>query len=153
MALDASEKLGSPQLAAVKVNARGFGKSKGSSFSGMYGGVIGAGISAAKGMKAEQQQARIAAESETPKFGRIAYLTVTADELALIDVRSKVVTVYLDEIIARVPRSEVASVELGGGGIYSPPLTVTFNSGNKWELEVPKPSKKHAKEVVQALGG
>jgi hypothetical protein len=119
----------------------------------MYGGVIGAGIGAAKAMKAGQEKARIAAESETPKFGRLAYLVVTADELALIEVKSKVVTAYLDEVIARLPRSEVAAVELDGGGLYALPLTIAFNSGDSWALEVPKPSKKHAKEVVQALGG
>src|ERR1017187_10995224 len=153
MALDASQKLGSPQLAGVKVNPRGFGKSKGSNFSGMYGGVIGAGIGAAKAMKAGQEQARIASESETPGFGRLAYLAVTADELALIEVKAKVVTTYLDEVIVRVPRSELASVELDGGGLYALPLAVTFSGGDRWELEVPKPSKKHAKEVVQALDG
>jgi hypothetical protein len=46
--------------------------------------VIGAGIGAAKAMKAGQEKARIAAGSETPKFGRLAYLVLTADELALI---------------------------------------------------------------------
>lgn len=153
MALDASQIMGSPQLAGVKVNPRGAGKSKGAAFSGMYGGLIGAGISAAASMRAEQSQARIAAGAETPKFGRIAYLAVTPGELALIDVKSKVVTTYLGEVIARVPRSEVASVELGSGGIYSPPLIVTFSSGDTWELEVPRPSKKHAQDVMQALGG
>lgn len=153
MALDASPILGSPQLAGVKVNPRGAGKAKGASFSGMYGGIAGAGAGAAAGMKAEHKQQRIAAESVTPKFSRLAYLAVTEDELALIEVKSKVVTVYLGEAIARVPRSEVAAVELGGGGLYSPPLTVTFASGDTWQLEVPKPSKKHAQAVVDALGG
>jgi hypothetical protein len=153
MALDATQKLSSPQLAGVKVNPRGFGKSMGSNFSGMYGGVIGSGIGAAKAMRAGQERARIASESETPAFGRLAYLAVTANELALVEVKSKVVTAYLDEVIARVARSEVASVELDGGGLYALPLTVTFSSGDRWELEVPKPSKKHAKEVVQALDG
>ena len=95
----------------------------------------------------------MASESETPKFGRLAYLAVTADELALIEVKSKVVGTYLDEVIVRVPRSELASVELDGGGLYALPLTVTFSGGDRWELEVPKPSKKHAKEVVQTLDG
>jgi hypothetical protein len=108
MALDASGVLGSPQLAGVKVNPRGAGKSTAANFSGIYGGLVGAGIGAAAGMKAEQSQARMASGSETPRFGRLAYLPVT----------EKVVTVYLGEVIARVPRSEVASVELSGGGLY-----------------------------------
>jgi hypothetical protein len=152
MALDASEILGASQLAGVKVNPRGAGKSKAASFSGMYGGLVGAGIGAAAGMKAEQSQAQTASGSQTPRFGRLAFLAVTAQEVALIEVKSKVVTVYLGEVIARVPRGEVASVELSGGGLYSPPLTVTFASGDTWQLEVPKPSKKHAQAVVDALG-
>lgn len=40
MALDASPVLGSPQLAGVKVNPRGAGKSKAANFSGMYAGVV-----------------------------------------------------------------------------------------------------------------
>jgi hypothetical protein len=152
MALDASSMLGSPQLAGVKVNPRGAGKSKAANFSGVYAGVVGAGISAAAGMRAEQEQQQTAAWSEMPKFGRLAYLAVTEGEVALIDANAGSLTVRLGEIIARIPRSEVVSAELDGGGIYSPPLTITFASGDSWQLEVPRPSKKHAKQVVQVLG-
>jgi hypothetical protein len=136
---------------AALVIPRGYAKSKSANFSGMYAGVIGAGISAAKGMQADKQKAQFAAESETPKFGRLAYLVATADEMALIEVKSKLVTVYLGEVITRGSRSEVASVELAGGGMNSDPLTVTFKSGERWELEVPKPSKKGAKELVEVI--
>jgi hypothetical protein len=152
MALDASSLLGSPQLAGVKVNPRGAGKSKAANFSGVYAGVVGAGISAAAGMRAEQEQQQTAAGSEMPKFGRLAYLAVTEGEVALIDANAGSLTVRLGEIITRIPRSEVVSAQLDGGGIYSPPLTITFASGNSWQLEVPRPSKKHAKQVVQVLG-
>jgi hypothetical protein len=40
----------------------------------------------------------------------------------------------------------------GGPGIYSPPLTLGFSDGSMWRLQVPLPSKKHAKEVVRVLG-
>ena len=59
----------------------------------------------------------------------------------------------LHDVIVRVPRSEVASAELGGGGLFSPPLTITFTNGSTWQLEVPRPNKKQAKEVVATLGG
>jgi len=151
MALDATELLDAAQIAGVKVNSRGMGKSVAAPFSGMYTGVVGAGIGAAKGLRAGQEQAAFAAASDTPKFGKLAYLVVTADEVALIAVKSKVFTVYLSEVITRVPRGEVASVEFGGGGMYSDPLTVTFASGANWALEVPKPSRKSAKEFVAAI--
>jgi hypothetical protein len=151
MALDASSVLGSPQLAGVKVNPRGAGRSKIAASAALGGGVVGAAIGAGAGMKAERKQAQIASASETPNFGRLAYLAVTEDELALIRLKSGMVTVHLDEVIACVPRSDVASAELGGG--VSPSLTITFGTGGSWQLEVPRPSKKHAQEVVHALGG
>lgn len=138
-------------LSGAKVNARGFGKSQGAKYSGMGGGLVGSAIGAARGMKADQEKVQIAAESETPDFGRLAYLAVTESELALIKLRSAVVTVHLDEVVARIPRSDVTSAELGGG--VSPSLTITFGGGDSWQLEVPRPSKKHAQEVVHALGG
>jgi hypothetical protein len=154
MASDAGEVLGSPQLAGVKVNPRGMAKSKSVGMSGMYAGVIGAAAGAAAGMRAEKKQAQMAAESVTPKFGRLAYLAVTAEEVALIEMKLKgMVGLELHDVIVRVPRSEVASAELGGGGLFSPPLTITFTNGGTWQLEVPRPSKKHAKEVVQTLAG
>ena len=87
--------------------------------------------------------------SETPQFG--GYLAVTDDELAFIKVKSGLVRLRLDEVVARVPRREVASAELGRG--LALPLTITFANGGRWEWEVPWPSKKHAEGVVDALGG
>jgi len=153
MAHDASEVLGSTQLAGVKVNPRGFGKSPGANFSGMYAGAVGAVISATAAGRAKKQEAEAAAVSKAPDFGRLAYLAVTADELALVELKLKgQVGLELKQVIARIPRSELASAELGGGQtIFSPPLTITFKSGDKWLLEVPRPSKKQARQVVAVL--
>ena len=151
MALDASSVLGSPQLAGVKVNPRGAGTSKAAASAGLGGGLLGAAVGAAAGMKAEQKQAATASASTTPTFGRLAYLAVTESELALIKLKSGMVSVRLDEVIVRVARSEVASAEMGGG--VSPSLAIGFSDGGSWQLEVPRPSKKHAQEVVEALGG
>jgi hypothetical protein len=150
MALDASQVLGSPQLAGVKVNPRGAAKSKAAGPAGAaVGGIVGAVYGATAGMRAERQQMQVAAE--TPEFGRVAYLAVTQDELALIKLKSSLVTFTLDEVIVRIPRSDVASAELGRGIASS--LTITFGNGDSWQLEVPRPSKKHAQAVVHALGG
>ena len=155
MAHDASEILGSAQLAGVKVNPRGFGKSTGANFTGMYAGLVGAAVSTVAAGRAKKQQAEAAALSTAPRFGRLAYLAVTADELALVELKQKgAVRLELNQVIARIPRSEVATAELGGGHtLMSPPLTVTFASGDTWLLEVPRPSKKQALEVVGILTG
>lgn len=136
MALDSSQLLGAPQLAGAKVNPRGMAKH-------VAGGVTGT------------LPARIAygptvrANPDTPTFGRLAFLAVTESEVALIKLKSGVVRVFLDEVVERVSRSDVASAELGGG--VAPPLTVTFTDGSTWELEVPRPSMSHAKAVVALL--
>jgi hypothetical protein len=155
MARDASEVLGSPQLAGVTVNPRGLAKSRSLGMSGIYAGLIGAVVSSFASMKAGQKQAKIAAESQTPEFKRIALLAVTADELALVSLVKIKGKSGLEpqDVIVRVPRGEVASAELGGGGIYSPPLTITFRNGDIWQLETPRPFKKKAQEVVQLFGG
>ena len=153
MAIDAAEVLGSPQLAGVKVNPRGLGKSRGASASGAgVGGVVGAAISATRQQKAGQQKAEWASTSQTPDFGRLAYLAVSSSELALIKLKSGLVTVKLDEVVVRLSRSDVRSAELGKG-TSTAPLTITFANGDTWQLEVPGPSKKHARAVVDALEG
>ena len=57
----------------------------------------------------------------------------------------------LAEVIVRIPRSEVASAELGSGMVT--PLTIKFGNGERWQLEVPPPNKKHAEALVHALDG
>ena len=158
MAIDASEVLGSAQLAGVKVNPVGFGKRTAGRFGGAgagagVGGAISAGLTTAIGMKAEKQAQQAAAQSRTPDFGRLAWLAVTEHDLALVELKQDgMVGLRLESVIERVPRTDLASAELGRAGLFSPPLTLGFADGNTWRLEVPLPSKKHAKEVVATLG-
>jgi hypothetical protein len=152
MAIDASAALGSPQLAGVKVNPRGLGKATGAQASGAsVGGAVGAAISTVRGQRAERERAEYASASSTPDFGRLAYLAVTGSEVALITLKSGLVTVKLDKVVARRPRGDVGSAVLGKG-LSTAPLTITLTGGETWELEVPGPSKKHAQGVVEILG-
>jgi hypothetical protein len=152
MAIDVSGVLGAQQIAGVKVNPRGLGKARGAGMSGAnVGGAIGAAISATRQGKAQQEKAQFASTSHTPSFGRLAFLAVTGDEVALVKLKSGIVTLKPGEVIVRLPRSDVASAELGGG--VSPSLTVTLSNGDAWQLEVPRPSKKNAEAVVHALSG
>jgi hypothetical protein len=153
MALDASEMLGSAQLAGVKVNPRGMSKRVSSNMGGMNAGAAGAAVDAVRGGKAAGEMQAAATGSETPKFARLAFLALTADELALIEVKSKIVTVYLADVVARVSRGEVESISLDGGGLNSMPLAVTLKNGGSWALEVVKTSKKHAEQVISAFTG
>ena len=162
MALDATAALGSAALAGVKVNPLGMaarlaGGAGGTPGPGVLGEVISAGVNAALTMRDQRRVAEVTAQPEvvTPKFGRLAYLAASATELALIEVQTyKAVRLRLGTVIASVPRADVASAVLGRGRrMLSPPLTITFTNGTQWALEVPRPSKRHANELVRALGG
>jgi hypothetical protein len=150
MALDATQILGSPQLAGVKVSPKGFAKSTAAGSAGVgVGGILGGAISATAGTLAGKREAQM--RSSTPAFGRAAYLAVTDQELALIGLTSRLVSFKLAEIIVRVPRVDVASAEIGRG--VAPSLTITFNNDESWQLEFGRVAKKDAQAVVHALGG
>ena len=60
----------------------------------------------------------------------------------------------LKDVIVRVPRRELEAAALGGAAtIFSPPLTIHFRGGERWELEVPRPARKQALAVVSVLQG
>jgi hypothetical protein len=159
MAHDASQILGAPQLAGVKVNPFGFGKATAGRAGGAgagagAAGLVAVGILNAMGMKSARNAEAAAAESSAPDFGRLAYLAVTEDELALVALKQNgAVGLRLEGVIERVPRARVTSATLGRAGLFSPPLTLTFVDGSSWRLEVPLPSRKDAKQVVHTLGG
>jgi hypothetical protein len=137
MAFDASHIIGSPQLAGVTVLPRGMSKRQSSA--------TGGGLAARIALGPTGETA-----SDAPNFGRMAYLAVTDSELALVKVKTGRVTTKLDEVIVRIPCTDVASAELGSGVIS--PLTITFGDGDIWRLEVSRLNKKHAQAVVHALG-
>ena len=140
MAIDASGLLGTRQIAGVKVNRPGFA----AGLARRQGSALAAGI-----MLGSQPQL---GPADTPPFGKVAFLVVTDQEVALVKLRTaKAVLLEPAEVIARVPRSQLQTVELGPG--YVAALTIIFTGGSTWRLEIPPPSKRHAKTVVHALGG
>jgi hypothetical protein len=151
MAIDASGVLGSPQVAGVVVNRRGTARRRagtgggvgaGSGATGVVGGMIGSKI-AGKLMPAAS-----AGDGEPPAKG--GFLALTKDEFALVELKSGLVKLKPVGVVARMPRSQVASAELGSG-VSVMPLTISFTDGTRWDWEVPRPSKKHAEELVAAL--
>jgi hypothetical protein len=134
MPKDASAVLGQQQLAAATVNPRGQFSRRMAIQGGLTGALAGrmmTGKGPAKG------------QNQTPRFGAVATLAVTEDELALVG-RSK-----RGGVIARVPVSEVAGAEYRGGLVGQ--LTITFRSGDSWYLEASLFFKKGAKAVVAVL--
>jgi hypothetical protein len=138
MAIDASAVPGSPQVAGVKVNPRGYAWDSSSVQAGVLASRITLGRRPSGG------------RGQTPKFGWLARLAVTAGELALLKLKSgNGVTVKPSEVIARVPRRELKAVEWHRG--YVSPLMIVFGNGDQWHLEVPSFNAKNGARVVHVL--
>jgi len=148
MAKDASTALGAPQIAGTLVNPSGYAKKATVAAAGR----VAAGL-------AGHVAARVAAGSETkgapdlPDFGRVAYLAVSATDVVLVRTKTGAFKMSpTDEVLARAPRSEMASSELDEGKLLSH-LKITFAGGVAWQFDIPRNDKKTAREVVSALGG
>jgi len=105
----ASSLLGSRRIAGVTVAAVGWAKKTARVSGGGVGGVLGGEISAKIASKAEESM-----PAQTPAVGRAGWLALTESELALATMKGRV-TLKPVEVVARVPRSEVVSTELGKG--------------------------------------
>jgi hypothetical protein len=56
------------------------------------------------------------------------------------------------DVVAKVPRNEVASIELGEGKIAAP-LTIAFAGGGQWDLEVARAHRRAAERVIAEVRG
>jgi hypothetical protein len=135
MARDSSQLLGAKQLAGAGVNPRGFAwKHVASSYVGP----------AAKKIVKENT-------SQTPRFPRTAFLAVTDREVALLTIERGGWNGRLGEVLARVPRSDVASAKVSPG-VLRTNLTISFTDGGSWEFEVSPLIRHTVVRVVRALG-
>jgi len=141
MAHDASELLGAQQLAGTTVNPKGYGWKEGAA----RVGVVGPTIAYATARRSKEDI------SDTPAFPRIAFLAVTDQEVALLKIGSGGLNGKLEEVLARVPRSEVASAEVSGGALRCP-VSINFTDDSSWQLEVSRLIRKQAQAVIHALG-
>jgi hypothetical protein len=148
MADDASSALGAPEIAGSLVNPKGLTKKVSAATAGsQIGGAIGSMAAGAIAGRASGVTA------EMPSFGRVGYVAVSENEVALVKTKSGAFKMKItDEVLARAPRSEVASVELDQGRLLSH-LTIEFTDGVVWQFDVPKQAKKTAQGVTRALGG
>jgi hypothetical protein len=148
MADDASQALGARQIAGTFVNPKGLTKKMTASVAGtQIAGVVG---SAAASLLTERSNGTAA---DMPSFGRVGYLAVTDSELALVKTKTGALKMKIsDEVLARVPRGEVAVVELDQGKLLSH-LRIEFGNGVTWRFDVPKQAKRTAQDVTRALGG
>lgn len=146
MASDASQVLGSPELAGTFLSPKGLTKAMSTASAGrMVGGLVGS-------IAANALNSRGGGEEQgTPKFGGVGYLAVTGQEVAIVRGKKGAFKPKVgDEVVGRRPRNEVQGVELGKGTLKSD-LTITFADGGAWEFEIPKVYRKTTERVVQEL--
>jgi hypothetical protein len=135
-------------LAGTLVNPKGMTKKVTASVAG--GEIAGVAGNVAAGLATGPAYA---GAPEVPNFGRVAYVGANANELALVKTKSGAFKMKVtDEVIASVPRSDIASVELDQGKLLSH-LKIEFTNGVAWEFDIPKMAKKTAQELTTALGG
>jgi hypothetical protein len=151
MAIDASELLGAPQIAGVKVMARGATMSRAWNQGGAAGGLIGAAGGALASGKAAKKGS--AARAETPDFKGSALLALTDHEVALVKLKQGAVSAKPTEVIARAPRDQVAEANLANGLV--PKLSISFADGSAWSMDVPRVVKKQGdtNRIVELLTG
>jgi hypothetical protein len=148
MAHDASGVLGAPQVAGTLVNPKGMTKKMTASVAG--GEVAGMAGNLAAGLATGPAYA---GAPDVPNFGRVAYVAASDRELALVKTKTGAFSMKLtDQVLARVPRSDIASSELAQGALLSK-LKIVFANGVTWEFDIPKQAKKTAQGLVTALGG
>jgi hypothetical protein len=146
MADDASGALGAPEIAGTFVNPKGMTKKVTASVAG--GEIAGVAGNLAAGLATGPAYA---GAPDVPNFGRVAYVAASADEIAIVRTKSGMLKMKIgEEVLARVPRSEIASVELDEGRLLSH-LKIAFGNGVTWEFDIPKANKKSAQGLARAL--
>ncbi|HUD79468.1 MAG TPA: hypothetical protein VMR00_16580 [Streptosporangiaceae bacterium] len=133
--VDASQILGSPQIAGLLVDRKGYGASAYRS-AGYAAGPLGPGIAPAlqrltgKGRrKGEESLREVVFDTPSPGAGLLA---LTDQELALVAGRG------YSKVVGRVPRSEIVSAARLGRGFPNPTsaLVIVFANGHGWYFEV-----------------
>jgi hypothetical protein len=136
MGRDASQLLGAQQLAGAVVMPRGY------AWADLASSFVGP---AAKKIVREHP-------SETPRFPRSAFLAVTDREVALMRLgRGGWKNGRPGEVLARVPRSDIASARVSPG-VLRTNLTISFTDGGRWEFEVSPLIRSTVVRIVRALG-
>jgi hypothetical protein len=90
---------------------------------------------------------------ETPNFGGFGYLAVSTSDLVIVRGKQGLIGLKMtDDVVVKVPRTDIASIELGDGKITQP-LTITLTGGGQWDLEVARAMRRGAERVVAELSG
>jgi len=145
MADKVANALGAPELAGTLVNPKGYAKKAVARVAGReVAGFVG---SVAAGLAVGDRGKGV---PDLPDFGRVGYVAVSETDVAVLKTKMGWKMTPTEEVLARAPRSELASVEFDEGKMVSH-LTLQFANGRLWHFDVPRSDKKTAKAVVAAL--
>jgi len=144
VASDASEVLGSPEVAGTFLSPKGLTSRMTVMAAGrVVGGLIGT-VAADKATGGERYEG-------APDFGQVGYVAVTQDEVAIVRGKKGAFKPKVgDEVVARVRRTDVQAVEFDKGALKGS-LKIQFADGGWWEFEIPKIYRKTTEKVVEAL--
>lgn len=110
------------------------------------GGLVGAALAARQDKKGGVPAVDLG--------GQMGYLTATSAGIALFKTKKSLVGLkpkITDEVIAEVPRSNLAAASLTKGKIVSV-FQLGFTDGSSWEFDVARQHRGDAEKVAQALG-
>ena len=118
-------------------------------------GAIGAAAAAGVGGFAGAAMAagQKAGPSSVDLGDQMGYLTATNDGVTLFKTKRSLVGLkpkVSDEVIAKVPRSDITSSSLTKGKLVSV-FEFDFADGSRWEFDVARQHRKDAERVAQAL--
>jgi len=146
MSAEAARALGAPEIAGALVNPKGMTKKMTAKVAGHVVG--GAAAAMAVGLKMGGPYDGV---PDVPDFGRVGYVTCSDAEVALLKTKTGAFKMKVtDEVLARAPRSAIASVEFDKGKILSH-LRIGFDGGRLWEFDIPKAGAKSAEKLAAAL--
>ncbi len=139
--VDASQTLGSPQIAGLMVDPKGYGAAGYAA----AGHALGTAGMAAPGGRARRDQSLRDVVFDTPRPWS-GLLALTEQELALVAGRG------YSKVIARVPRSEIAFAKQYGHAFpASAPFVIVFKNGHGWHFEVRWTHARAAKKILPLL--
>lgn len=146
---DASQALGSPQIAGLLVDPKGTGATAYRS-AGYAAGPAGPATAVAlqrvtgRGRRKDQQSLRDVV-FDTPHLGG-GLLALTEQDLALVAGRG------YSKVIARIPRSEIAFAKQYGHAFpTTAPFVIVFKNGHGWYFEVRWNRVRAAKKILPLL--
>jgi hypothetical protein len=133
-------------VAGTWVQKRGFARKVTARAAGsQLGGVVGSVAAGAIGGGRDQTSL------DTPTFGRDAYLAASDQEIALVKTKQGPFKLKISqETIAREPVTRVVAASVGDGKLACP-ITIEFDTGARWEFDVPRAGRKAAQQLVATL--